>query len=218
MEGKVSKVLNHFKQILKQFDKKVTDVPNSPDNLLMRRYYKFAVKLMRETNTAEHFYNHFPWQTEIVFDNLLGYAHEYMDRNKPDNATLRIFSSDTELNFLTTEKLDSIVDLNKKGCKLNIILASPPKKNKLEIWKKYNDLLDKQSIRMFKHYDETKNHLWLFENAYRWEKNHEDYTGKLRDEVSPERPAQFAFNNEVEAGRIKEYFRKQIEPYSFSLA
>lgn len=186
---------------------------------LDQQYYCKIVELMRVTRIEDHYYNHYPWQTHIVFRNLLQFVRDKVQEcksAKTDIPILYIFSSDIDLEFFDMEVADSLTNIYESGCKVDIVLAAPPVESK-NYWLKLKDRLGKSCVRFMNKYDTQLNHLWLFENAYRWEALHPEFEGK-KSLFFPERPAHFAFNEKNTAEKIRQYFRTHIDNAAIALA
>lgn len=178
------------------------------------RDFKTILKLMRLSDSNFHYYNHHPWQTKLVFDNLLDYAVESLKSTVEEQGQkpeFCIFSSDLDLDFIEGEVFTGrLIELAKSGCCIRIVLAAKPVNQRHnEVWLELSrHLVEYQSpaIRYMREYSNQSNHLWVFGNAYRFEKAHELNAGFFTFDKRPDRPARFAFNEPGVAKAIREYF------------
>lgn len=169
-----------------------------------RDYYEKIVEIMRKSNGFPgHYFNHFPWQIGIVFDNLMKYAE---DTAGEKSSPICMFSSDLDFDFLPSDFQERLVGLSQKGCELKIVLACPPQGDSLKKWQALKRKIHSGEIRNIAEYDEKMSHVWTYKDAYRWELPHPKSAKEEITAVSPDRPARFAFHNESDANKVREYF------------
>lgn len=164
-----------------------------------REVFRRYVELLRKSGQPDHFYNHFPWQTRIVADNILDFALE-------GGLELDVFSSDFEL--YSDGVYEKMSQLAARQVRVRLILAEYPQRDCLNAISK---LSAQPNIRIsyMRKYDEQLNHLWLAGTAYRFELPHPKRTASLTD-YQPEFPAQFAFHDKERSELVRSYWNSRV--------
>lgn len=171
---------------------------NVENKELFRKY----VELLRISKRSDHYFNHYPWQALIVIENILRDAAE----KKKD---VRIFSG--SLFEIQPEQNSNLLrKILQGGNKVEIILAKSPSEKELigirEFLKQYSSNVEAKYMNA---YQASLSHVWIAGKAYRFELPHPIIKEAIT-EISPEVPAQFAFNNEDEAEKVNAYWQRNI--------
>lgn len=181
---------------------------NIQDAVSARKYYTKLVEVLRISNSGEHYFNRYPWQVRVVYDNLMTYAEKTVNNRQP---CLCMFFGDVDFYFLQEDIDKRLSALADKGCEIKILLTNPPSKKSLYRWEELTNK-GNVTVKNMSVYRDNLYHLWVYDDAFRVEDPHPQLKPNMKiTDISPERRAEFAFHDKRNADVVREYFNKQYD-------
>ena len=190
------------------FDGFYDSINNIKDAVYAREYYAKLVEVLRRSNSNAHYFNRYPWQVKLVFDNLLAYAEETIESK--EQPSLCMFSGDVDFYFLQKDIDKRLSALADQGCVIDILLANPPSNDAMYRWRRLAKM-ESVNVKKMSKYDEKLYHVWVYDDAFRLEEPHPQLKSNMTiTDIKPERRAEFAFHDQAAASAVRAYFNKHF--------
>ena len=181
---------------------------DNPETIIeeWKKLTKKYVRKMRLIPVTDHDFNSFPFMSKIIVEEIFMYAQDHPDEE------VKMFIGDVKSDFYGDNWLfDKISSLSDEGIKFNIVLAKPPNMKDNDKWQSLKKRFSGNvTVKTKPQYDEELHHLILVGDAYRYEDPHKYYEGEVTD-LSPLRPARFAFHDEYYVKKeVLEHWKTQV--------